>query len=435
MVSKKSDKELWLFAIIIMFGFAAVFRLMVGVGYINEYDTYWYRSWALDLPNGMFDVYLRAKDISLDYPPLYLIPLYFIGHIYKIITPAANTYTQMLIMKFFPLLFDMLCGVVIYRICSKKFSQKVAFVASLAWLFNPSMFFNSTMWGQTDSIMAFFLILSFWYLSEKKFAASGVIFAVACLTKYQSLLFAPVFGMQLLYESKFKIKQLATTIGAGLATIFIVFLPFSIACKNPLLIIDVYVTGAGTYEYCSLYCFNFYGMVGLDWHTRILDTTKILGPITYQHFGYFMVFLAIAVLIAMYMFAKEEKRNPWVGGLFFMQCVFMFMTRMHERYQVVVLPFVLLAYFTTRKKGFGISFILLTIMTGLNQFMILLFHQYGDLQTPWEANFPFILRCMSVINFALFIYVSYLCVAHFLSKRTKSDLPQPQDITREEVTA
>ena len=433
MDTKKSDKELWLFAIVIIFGFAALMRFMVGMGYINTYDVFWYRKWALDLPNGLFDVYTRASEINLDYPPLYLVPLYFIGWIYRGITQDANLYTQMLVMKFFPIVFDLLCGVLLYRIVGKKFDQKIAFVAALAWLLNPSMFFNSTMWGQTDSVMAFLLILTFWYLTENKFLLAGVIFAVACLTKYQSILFAPVFGMQLLYQCRFKIKEFATCVGAAAATVFLVFLPFSIAARNPLLIIDVYVKGAGTYDYCSLFCFNFYGMMGLDWQTDIRDTTPLIGSLTYQHFGYIMVLLAIAVIVLMYIFAKDEKRNPWVGGLFFMQCVFMMMTRMHERYQVIVLPFALLAYITTRKRGFGISFVLLTIMTGLNQFMILLFHVYGEQLTPWEANFPVILRWMSLINFALFIYTAYLCISHFLDK-DKAETSETKETIGKEVS-
>ena len=56
----------------ILMGFAVALRLVAGVAYYNEQDTFWYRDWAFDLSNGFFSVYARAEQISLDYPPLYL---------------------------------------------------------------------------------------------------------------------------------------------------------------------------------------------------------------------------------------------------------------------------------------------------------------------------------------------------------------------------
>ena len=156
MDTKKQEREMWLFAIIFLFGFAALLRLLVGVAYINKMDTFWYRNWAISLPDGFFTVYARAEEISLDYPPLYLISLYLVGQLYRLVGgTGANIYTQMLLLKIFPILFDCLCGVFLYRVCSKKFDQRIGFVSAMAWLFNPSMFFNSTLWGRATRSCVF----------------------------------------------------------------------------------------------------------------------------------------------------------------------------------------------------------------------------------------------------------------------------------------
>lgn len=404
---------MWLFTLIFLFGFAALLRLLVGIAYVNTYDTFWYRAWATSLPDGLFDVYTRAEEISLDYPPLYLIPLYFVGQLYRLVGgTGANIYTQMLLLKFFPILFDFLCGVFLYRVCSKKFGQKVGLVSAVAWLFNPSMFFNSTLWGQTDSIMCFLLLLAFWYVAEERPVLGAVLFAIAGLTKYQSLMFTPVFLLELLWRCAFGWKKILTAIGAAAVTVAAVFLPFMIGSENPLLFFDVYLGGAGKYPYCSLYCFNFYGMMGLDWSSGTKDTESLIGGFTYQMFGNAMVAAAVILLIVLYI--RSCRRNCWVGGLFLMQCIFMFMTRMHERYQIVVLPFALMAFLTTRKRRFGISFTALTVMTALNQFMVLLFY-VGDWTTPWEARFDdLVLPLMSAVNFLLFLYTAWACIAYFL---------------------
>ena len=430
MDTKKQEREMWLFAIIFLFGFAALLRLLVGVAYINKMDTFWYRNWAISLPDGFFTVYARAEEISLDYPPLYLISLYLVGQLYRLVGgTGANIYTQMLLLKIFPILFDCLCGVFLYRVCSKKFYQRIGFVSAMAWLFNPSMFFNSTLWGQSDSVMCFFLLLAFWYVAEERPVLGAVLFAVAGLTKYQSLMFTPAFLLELLWQCKFKWKKILTSLGGAAATVAVVFLPFMIGSGNPLLFFDVYLGGAGKYPWCSLYCFNFYGMMGLDWANEVKDTETLFGGFTYQMFGYIMVGAAAVMLILLYV--RGRRRSGWVGGLFFMQCIFMFMTRMHERYQIVVLPFALMAWLMTRKRRFGISFAALTVMTALNQFMILLFH-IGDWETPWEARFDeLILPLMSAINFLLFLYTAWACISYFL----KSDKAAPEAEEAPQISA
>ena len=146
----------------------------------------------MDLPNGLFSVYQRATQISLDYPPLYLLCLYPIGLIYKAVGTDIHSVYQMFLMKFWPIIFDCLVGALIYFIFRKK-DINIALIGSTLWLLNPSTIYNSAFWGQTDSIMVFFLVLSFYYLSQKRESLACIFFAVAGLIKYQSLFFVPVF--------------------------------------------------------------------------------------------------------------------------------------------------------------------------------------------------------------------------------------------------
>lgn len=434
MENKQLQKQQMVFAVIFLFGFTALLRLLIGMSFINTFDTFWYRGWAVDLPNGLFSVYTRAEAISLDYPPLYLFPLYLIGLVYKAVGTDANMYYQMLLLKFFPLLFDMLCGIFLYR-KFREYGFGTACIAAGAWLLNPSMFFNSACWGQTDSVMAFLLIISFWYLQKDRPVLASVLFAVAGLTKYQSLMFTPVFLLQLYYNNKNQWLRIGKALIAAAVTVAAVFLPFMIGSRNPMLFFDVYTGGADTYPYCSLYCFNLYGMLGLDWRTGIKDTEALFGGFTYQMFGYVMLGLAVIMLIVMYV--KGRRRSPWVAGLFIMQCIFMLTTRMHERYQIIVLPFALLAYLTTRKKEFGISYLLLSLMTLLNQMFVLIPYVNGNVSAPWEDYRPNVIIFMSVLNFILFVYTAYVCVKYFIGNDKPADASdvEPADaVIYEEVS-
>ncbi len=418
MENKYLQKQQMVFAVICLFGFTALLRILIGMSFINTLDTFWYKKWAVDLPNGLFSVYSRAKAIRLDYPPMYLFPLYLIGLIYKLVGTEANMYVQMLLLKIFPVLFDMLCGVFLYR----KFKEQsfgLAFIAAAAWLLNPSMFFNSACWGQTDSIMAFFLLISFWYLQKDRPVLASVLFAFAGLTKFQSLMFTPVFLLQLYYNNKDRWPNIGKALMSAATTVAAVFLPFMIGSKNPMLFFDVYTGGANTYPYCSLYCFNLYGMLGLDWKTGVKDTAVVFGGITYQTLGHIMLGLVVIMLI--YMYAKGRRRNPWVAGLLAMQCIFMLTTRMHERYQIIVLPFALLAYLTTRKKEFGISYVLLSLMTLLNQVFVLMPYVNGNVIAPWETCKQSVIIFMSVLNFILFAYTFIVCTKYLMGSDKSPD--------------
>lgn len=398
----------------VLLAFSALAKLAVGMGYINTFDTYWYRNWAVDLPNGLFTVYARAEQISLDYPPVYLFCLWLTGLAYKAFGGTGiHSVTQMFLMKFWPIVFDTLCALLLYRI-GKKYSTAAGLFAAAAWALNPSMFFNAAMWGQTDSIMCFCLVLSFWLLQSGRLNTSFVAFAVACMTKHQCLFFAPVYLLALCYAGP--LKRALEALGFGLLTVVCVFIPFSMGAKNPWLIFDVYLGGAGKYPHSTLNAFNLYGIFKLNW---VEDSTPIAGGFTWGHLSTILTVLAALGLVALFVFGK--RRCIWVGSLYFMQCLFICMTRMHERYQLVVLPFALLAFIVHKDRRFLHCFTGLSVMTAVNQVFLLL--RNNDASVPWNQGdlYDTWLMIFSILNVLLFIYTTYCCVRFFLTAPANSE--------------
>ena len=48
-----------------------------------------------------------------------------------------------------------------YLVCRKQ-SEALGVLAAALWVLNPSAIFNSSHWGQTDGLMVFLLLLSFY---------------------------------------------------------------------------------------------------------------------------------------------------------------------------------------------------------------------------------------------------------------------------------
>lgn len=137
-----SQREIKVFIAVIIL-FSALFRLTAAVGYYSTFDTFWYKGWALDISNGLFDIYKRAEKISLDYPPLYLFCLALTGMGFNFFGAECDQFTQMFLLKFWPVFFDCVMIYVLWRICS-KFSPKAGIAAALFWALNPSVIFNTS---------------------------------------------------------------------------------------------------------------------------------------------------------------------------------------------------------------------------------------------------------------------------------------------------
>ncbi len=401
-----------LLAIIIILGSAVAARFAIGLLYFNSYDTYWYRQWAFSLPQGFFNVYARAEEISLDYPPLYLFCLYLTGLAYRFFGFGCSDLLQMFLMKFWPIVFDSACVFMIY-FAAKKYSHTAALFAAALWGCNPSAIYNCSFWGQTDGLMAFLLIAAFYLADNGRPVCSCVLFAIAGLTKYQSLFFTPVL---LIYIFKrYNVKKFLSGILAAAGTVAGVFLPFMLGARDPWLFFNVYLGGAGTYKYCTFNAYNIYGLFGMN---VLKDNTPIIGSFSFAHLNFIIIALIILAVAVFYL--RGVRTDVYVGGLFIMQSIFILGTRMHERYQMVVLPFALMAYVTTRNRHFAWQFSLLTVLTLINQAVIL--YNVNIDGIFYEAYRMQIMQAVSAVNVAVYVHTVYATIKFFFKGDKANDL-------------
>lgn len=421
-----NKKYIDIFMVILFFGI--FLRFAIGIGYYNPQDTLWYKTWAIGLNDGMFDVYSRAEELSLDYPPLYLFFLKITGGIYKAIGDDLHNYTEMFLMKLWPILGDIICAVALFYVL-KKDSPKTGLVASALWMFNPSTIFNCAFWGQTDSIMCLLLLLSFVLLERGKPIAAAVVFALAGMTKYQCLFFTPIFLAELFYRYGF--ATFLKGIISAAATVAVVFVPFMIGSKNPMLFFDVYLGGQGTYPYCTLSAYNIYGIFGLNWKEDTVGTPSL----------YTLSLILVLVLIALmiYVYLRAERKSVWVLGFLFMNTLFMFMTRMHERYQFVVLIFILMAAVLHRHRGFFYCFMAISIITFLNQAIPMFAWRSEDVSSAlgnyssvsvFDNYYNAFMVIFSLINLAIYVVSAYISVKFMFSK-DKEEITKDND--KEEI--
>lgn len=379
--------------------FALIGRILIAMWYTNTFDTEWYLMWAADMQRGFWNCY-DGHVRQLDYPPLYLFLLKPVGALLQVDWIANYMPTRMLLIKFWPVLFDTLTIPAIY-IVFRRYGELPAALAACVWAINPSAIFNCGCWGQTDCIMTFMLLFTFAAFYAEKPRLGTFLFALACLMKIQCLYFSPIVLCWFCRRKAWKPLYQSLLIGFG--TVIAVFLPFMIASRNYLAIFQIYFGGFGSYPYVNLNAFNLWGLWNLNW---VPDSTPLLGNLPYSVVGTVLMVLSFAV--SAWYCMRVPRPNIWLEGALLMQCLFILTTRQHERYQFIGMILLLGAYLTERDSRLLGLFSGVTVITFLNQAVLLdkIIHQ----DAPWHGAYRIIQTAGSVLNVALFVWMGVVLV-------------------------
>jgi Gpi18-like mannosyltransferase len=403
-----SKKQILVF-LFTFFTFSFILRLCIAGFVENKFDTYWFLEWAKGISqDGLFTIYNHKFPSSypLDYPPVYLFPLSIIGVLYKYIKEFSNYAPYlMILLKIIPIVFDMICGILIYKLCEKKnmiFSSLMAMI----WLINPTILFNSSFWGQIDSVLIFFILASFYFFDKDMPVIATIIYTLGALTKFQVLFFAPIVLYALL--TKADSKKIVQAISSSFLVAVGIFLPFMLNSGFNLPV-KLYAGGAGSYPYACLNTFNLYGLLGLNWKP---DSTKVFGFLPVNTLSY--IFLAVTLLCLAFVMIYGKNKNLWLMSFFLIQCIFILTMNMHERYQIIAVPLCLAAYITTKDNRLFKIFAALSVITFINQFLLL--SRVQNTNAPWVGSFDILLFLFSFANILVFIYSIYVCYDIMIGK-------------------
>ncbi len=103
-------------------------------------------------------------------------------------------------------------------------SKKKKINAQILWALNPVAIYVSSMIGQVDAILIFFLLAATISAVSHRYILSAILLSLSALTKPLSLALLPLLGIYALYKKDFKQACLAVFSGFGLFALII--LPF-----------------------------------------------------------------------------------------------------------------------------------------------------------------------------------------------------------------
>jgi Gpi18-like mannosyltransferase len=201
---------------------------------------------------------LSNSDFS-NYSPPYLYLLWFCTWLF----PQAEPF---LVIKLIPTLFDVFSAFLVYKIACIKLEGDKPIFASALFFSLPTIMFNSTGWGQVDSLYGSFLLLCFYFLLNNKSVPALVAFGIAISCKLQSIFFLPFLGILLL---RGKIRGYAfTTIPFVYA---LAMLPAILANRSLQSILKVYADQAVLYNDLARYAPNLYFLIPKEYFHPVFE--------------------------------------------------------------------------------------------------------------------------------------------------------------------
>lgn len=231
-----------LFLSIILFALSLIVRFQIRE-YVNRDLTLlqtWYDHLYMNGAAGL------ADESFSNYPPAYLYLLWFSTLFSKWISPVTA-------LKLIPTLFDVISTFTIFRMARLRYEDDTPYFIASGYFILPTILFNSTGWGQIDSLYtSFLLVCTYFLLKEKPFWAM-IAFGTAFSFKAQSIFLLPFLGIMFL-KSKIRWHHFLLVP----AVYMILAIPIAFIGRSWESILTIYFGQVGQFRYLSKDAPNLY---------------------------------------------------------------------------------------------------------------------------------------------------------------------------------
>ena len=349
-----------------------------------DYKQWIYRNYSLGFHN-LYVINPTTRAANINQPPgtIYILRGSFevflqtarvLTH-FMHLTPGATLWVNDSLLIFFvrlpSILADLILGFAIYVMVKTKTSEKLALAAAAIYLLSPPLIYNSTVWGQMDSINNLFFYLSLMFLIKKRALPSVLFFALSLFTKLSLLPLIPLYLLLALFGGFFKRKAFAISVAVTGLIILLLNLPFS---TNPFWLLEFVIKASpGESQVITVNAFNFWWLIfnpilrvsPPDIFTVVLGLTlNMWGNLIFAGFY-------LSVVLCFWKLIKKRKLTTDKVFLFFAIVAFitfLFLPKMHERYLYPVFP--LLVTWVGFKNKYWIATILLSLIHFINLYVV-----------------------------------------------------------------
>jgi Gpi18-like mannosyltransferase len=327
---------------------ALTIRLAAAYSPGHGFDIAINKGWAMSAVRlGLAHSYLEQLNGNVlpNYPPVIITLFWLAGQLYQF---AISSAYDVLLPAFgivirFPAIFaDLAICCVLASVGRVTARPGTWAIAPLVYALHPVAVYDSSVWGQTDSVFALLMLLALAAAVRAHWMRAGAWTACAALAKPQVAAMFPVL-IWLLLRNRRGIAPFA--VGA-LAAAVAVLLPYALAGVLGSVLAVYSQTVGGYYDTISIGAYNFWAIFHRT--AEQSDTALAFGVISFRSAG--LVLSAAATLLVLWRLRAsfssdhpdERTSGVLLAAALTASALFIFATEMHERYQfayvVLALP-------------------------------------------------------------------------------------------------
>ena len=290
--------------------------------------------------NGKWNISQRPFDRTCNYPPLSAYMLWLSGLVFKAVSNddrLINTVASHVLFSFWSIVCDFITAAGCAAIVLLYRSRAAALLAFTLALLLPPLWWDSIIWAQMDSVLLAPAVWMLWAMLRERWLFAGLMWGLAFALKPQAILFVPVWGYALFVARSWWKPVLGGLIALGVLAL--TALPFMLHSGGKWSYHSYWTNLFAEYaDKTTLKAFNLWYLHLLI--TDSLDAQAARAGLTLNAWG--KVFL-VASLSAGFAFMlwrwRRDRRGLIVWTVLCLLCFMMLPTAVHERYLILVLPF------------------------------------------------------------------------------------------------
>ncbi|MFI5283093.1 MAG: hypothetical protein ACHQ0J_08185 [Candidatus Dormibacterales bacterium] len=266
-------------------------------------------------------------------------------------------------------------------------SERWRLTASALFLFNPAVWFNMSVWGQTHVFSLFFVLAAILLLERQRPTFAWMALAAGVLTRPQMVVFGVLLGIVLL--RRFTWRQNVAALSWTVIVAFLALVPFTLA-TSPSLPVDIMLHNLGVQEAggneaalttvsqggLSIWPMVTYLAHGASSLQRAFTPTSevVFGSLTYQTLSQVLTVAAMLIVAGLLLFRKRSSLDD--GGYLPLVALgitsfLMLLTGILATHFVLALPFLLLC----RRWMGGVAYYYIAAIWTVTTFIPM----YGDM--------------------------------------------------------
>ena len=318
------------------FVFLAMYLRLTNLDHVSGDYNQFLRHWMDEIVN--LGGFASLGTAIGDYSPPYVIILTILSYF-----PTPDSTTPFLIpIKQVSVIFDLVLAIGIFFLVAsllKKDEERFpkATLAGVVTLYLPTIFLNSAIWGQADSIYTAFIVWALYFYVTKKHLWGMVMFAIAFSFKLQAIFIVPLLVMMYLLNRPKQLWHIVL-----IPIIYFLFCIPALIGGRPLGdLLTIYVHQTNTYQLLTLNMPNMYQWFPAD--------TYRYGMLAPYGVALFALLMAIAFFYLVIKKLRISKDSIIDIALWSVLMANFFLPAMHERY-LYMADGLSLAYYITKKR-------------------------------------------------------------------------------------